>query len=328
MKSHTISLSPRYVLLLFIPFCLILSISIFAHQRLNAQQSLDQVSISVSPRSLDIAINPGESIENIFRVTNGSDETIKIEPSPKNFLPRGNEGAIELLEDSTPFSLADWISVSPGGPVSVPAKKTVDFIVTISVPNNADPGGHFGSVVFRTLPAQQDQDGGGALISQEIAPVILVKVPGDVLEAASISSFKPLKSFISDETSSEFELIIKNDGNVHFRPTGQVTIKNTIGREVAKINIEGQNVIPGAERKMNVVWDDFGLRMGRYTAEATVVYGSDNNILNAKTSIIILPLKKIIPLALVIIVIGFIGYRSRNRIKLAIKILFGKTPQE
>jgi hypothetical protein len=289
-------------------------------------QSPDQVSIGVSPQSLDVAINPGDSAENVFRITNGSEASLRIEPVPKNFLPRGIEGAIDLLEDDTPYSLAKWISVQPGGPVSVGPRQTVDFTVSIDVPENADPGSYFGSVVFRTLP--EEQEGSVALVSQEIAPVILVKVPGDVIETAEISSFRSTESVVTTNDQVEFELIMKNTGTVHFRPTGSVTIRNMWGQEVEKLELQGQNVIPEAERKMNVMWEEIGNRFGRYSADIAVVYGSDNQVATAQTTFYVFQYQKIIPVILILTIVGYLIYRMRKRLALAYRVLTGKQKED
>ncbi len=285
----------------------------------KAQEVVDQVSISVSPQSLDLAINPGESVSNVFRLTNGSDESLTIQTIPKNFLPLGNEGAIELLEDDTPFSLASWISVSPEGAVPIEPGQTVDFNVTISAPANAEPGGHFGSVVFQTIPSEQD--GTAALISQEIAPVILVKIPGDVDESGQISQFTSTRQFWTNQSDIGFDIVFENTGNVHYQPSGQVIIRNIFGREVDRLEVAGRNVIPGAERRLDTEWRDIGFRFGSYTAEVTLVHGTDSQLSNATTNFYVVPFQQLVPAVLVIGLVGYVVYRYRKRIRLAIKAL-------
>lgn len=296
--------------------------SLLLSQTILAQEGDDKVSITLSPQSLDTAINAGQSTTNVFRITNGSNQAFAIEPTPKNFVPSGNEGAIQLEEDDTPYSLAKWITVDPKGPVTVEPGETADFDVTISVPKNADPGGHFGSVVFRTLPT--NEPGTAAAISQEVAPVILVRVPGDVKEQASLASFRTLSTPITTEQDITFETIVKNEGNVHVKPTGTVSIFNTFGKQVASTQVESNNVIPDAERKMNAVWENPGLRFGRYTARLTMVYGNENKLITAQTSFVIFPLKQVIPAVIALLILIFVIYRIRHRLLLALKVLAGK----
>lgn len=286
---------------------------------IKAQEASEQTSISVSPQSLDIAINPGESVSNVFRLTNGSDNALTIQTTPRNFLPRGNEGAIELRDEETPYSLASWIGVAPDGNVEIGSGETVDFNVTISAPANAEPGGHFGSVVFQTIPSEQE--GTAALVSQEIAPVILVKIPGEVDESGSIAEFSSKKKIWTNQSEIEFDILFENTGNIHYRPSGQMIIRNILGREVDRVDIAGNNVIPNAERLLDATWSDVGFRLGSYSAEVTLVFGDDSQITNAKTSFYVIPYQQVIPSALVLGFIAYVGYRYRRRLRLALKAL-------
>lgn len=302
--------------------CAVILVSLFVSSSVFAQSSVDSVSITVSPQSLDTAVNPGQSTVNVFRVTNGSEQSITIQPTPKNFVPRGNEGAIQIEEEETPYSLAQWLSVEPAGEVVIGPKQTADFEVTINVPENADPGGHFGSVVFRTLPS--DLPGSAATVSQEVAPVILVRVPGDAREQIVVTSFRADNIFLTNSESTSFEIITRNEGNVHLKPSGTISIFNTFGKQVASAQVEGSNVIPGAERKMVAAWEESGFRLGRYTARLTMVYGKDNQIVTAQTSFMIVPVRQVVPIAAAVIVVLFVLFRIRRRLLLAAKVLAGK----
>lgn len=293
---------------------------VLPHQ-LWAQEANDAITLSISPQLLEITANPGEVVTNTFRLTNASSETVSIKTTPKNFTPLGEEGAVDLTEDRTNFSLAEWITVSPEE-VLLTGSKTQDFVVTIDVPSNVEPGSHFGSVVFQTVPPEDEE--AVALVSQEIAPVILVKVAGDITETAEIAEFTASKSFWSNESSVSLVSRVKNTGTAHFKPTGQIVIKNMFGSEVAKFELDKRNVLPESIRQFTNEWQLEGFKVGRYTAELTLVTGEDNNIQTASTSFTVFPYQTIIPIILGIAVIGFILYKGRRRISKAVRVLSGK----
>jgi hypothetical protein len=285
-------------------------------------QDVDQINLGISPQVLELSANPGDVIKNEVRLTNGSDQAIEIETIPKNFTPTGEEGGVNLTEDETSFSLADWITVIPSS-IIIPAETTQDFEVTISVPTNAEPGGHFGSVAFKTVPPPAG-DGNSAQVSQEIAPVILLKVAGDIVEEANISSFESSKSFWSNENPITFDTRIENTGNVHFKPSGNITIKNMFGGVVTVIPLEEKNTLPDSIRKITTDWSDPGFAVGKYTAELTVVYGANDTFLTAETDFIVFPYQTIVPAFLLIVVLLYVLIRFRKRIGLAFKVLSGK----
>lgn len=304
------------ILLSFASLALAFS-SVFAT---TAQTQQDKIEIGFSPIVIEFSANPGETVENNIRIDNLSEEAIIIEAIPKNLTPKGEEGQVDLTEDDTSFSLAKWITVSPAQ-TPIEGKSSFDFKATISVPENGEPGGHFGAIVFKTIPP--DPGAGNAAVSQEVAPLVLVSVAGDVIEEANIASFKSTKSFWSNERPIELETRINNTGTVHFKPKGTITIKNMFGNEVTTINLEEKNVLPDSIRRIVTNWDP-GFSIGRYSADLTVVYGEDNQIMNSSTTFIVFPYQTVVPAALLIIGVLYIGIRFRKRIGLAFRVLSGK----
>lgn len=297
--------------------------SLITIQQIRAQEA-DDVTLSISPQILNISANPGDpAIDNVIRLTNGGDLPIEIETIAKNILPDGEEGAVDLTEDKTSYSLSEWITVEPAATTIAP-KTTQDFNVSINVPVNGEPGGHFGTVVFKTVPPEVETGSAAAIVSQEIAPVILVSVAGDVVEEANIDTFSSTKSFWSNERPITFDTRINNTGNVHFKPTGTITIKNMFGNEVTSIPLEEKNVLPDSIRKITSEWSDPGFAVGRYTADLSLVYGEDDTILVASTSFTIFPWQTLVPVGLVAIALIYLLIKFRSRLGAAISVLAGR----
>ncbi len=283
------------------------------------------VTLGISPQILELSINPGESQTSTFRLTNASKDSVIVKTTPKNFTPRGEEGAIDLTEDKTSYSLADWLTTSPKTTTLSPAA-TEDFVVTVNVPAGAEPGSHFGSVVFQTVPPEQQ--GTAALVSQEIAPVILVKVPGDIKQSAAIASFKPAQSLYSLEKTIDLKARIKNTGNVHFKPSGTIVIKNMFGHEVANLQLDKKNVLPDSIRDITTSWQHSGFAIGRYQATLSLITNSDGKIETAETSIIIFPYQIILPAIAILLAVSYAAYKGRHRLADAAKALRGKEPEQ
>jgi hypothetical protein len=285
-----------------------------------AQEPTNPITLSVSPQILDVTANTGERITNTFKLTNASQETLRIKTTAKNFTPNGEEGAVSLTEDDTTYSIAKWINVEPSTTTLKP-NSSQSFDVFIDVPEDAEPGSHFGSVVFQTIPPEDEE--AAALISQEIAPVMLVKVAGDVIESAAIEEFTTGQPNYSNQESIEFISRLKNNGSVHFKPVGQIVVKNMWGNEVTKIDLEPKNVLPDSVRKITSRWDNFGFLIGRYTAELTVVSGDSQQISMASTSFWVFPYQTILPIGVVLLVIAYLLFKGRNRLIMAAKALSG-----
>ena len=331
-KASTVKLSER-PLLLKVPmsqqfrfrntlFAVLISLISFFSLVIFKVQAQQSVGFSISPPTFELTANPGDSIENTIKVENPSDNPINVVVDRRNFTAIGEEGAVGLTEEETTFSIASWMSVSPVEDV-IPAKSQKSFTYRINVPLNAEPGGHFGSVVFRIREAGAGQ--GGATVSQELGALVLLRVAGATTEKAQLESFKAVRSFY-ESGPVEFEVRTKNLGNVHVKPRGYVVVSNIFGKTVSRVEIEPKNILPDAIRKSTAVWDKKFL-FGKYNAVATLSYGPNNETITATTTFIGFPLKIFLVIAGILIIIGFILYRGRVRLRKAYRVLSGKDIQ-
>lgn len=274
--------------------------------------------LAVTPPTFELSANPGDSLKNSIRVDNLTNTPLNVTTVLKNFTALGEEGQVGLSEEESGFSLASWIKVDPVA-IEIPAKGSRVFTFTIQVPATAEPGGRFGSIVFKT--DIKSIEGSGMAIGQEVGALIMLRIAGEVNEQVHIEGFSPLHSF-QEYGPVAFETRIKNTGNVHAKPTGTITITNFFGQEVATVPVEAKNVLPGAVRKLGSTWDVTSL-FGKYTATLSLQYGNQH-MLTASTSFMVIPYRIVLAGLAIVLVIGMVLYLGRRRIKKALRILLGK----
>jgi len=279
--------------------------------------------ISLSPPTFELLANPGDSLENVIRVTNPNDRPLTVVVERRNFTALGEEGSVGLTAEETSFSLASWITVTPAE-AEIPAKSDRNFTFRTRIPLNAEPGGHFGSIIFKIGGAAPPQT--GAAVSQELGALVLLRVAGETEEKASLESFSAEKDFL-EYGPVGFAVRVRNEGNVHLKPTGTITISNLFGKEVAQLEIEPRNVLPEAVRRLSATWDQ-RLLLGRYTATASLTYGNQGQILTASTTFFGFPYKVGGAILAGLIILGGIIYRARARIRLALRVLFSKEKRQ
>lgn len=292
-------------------------VAFIAHRTSAQDNQTDTITLNVTPTTIELDGNPGEPLQGSFKVVSGSDVPLLVRVIPKNFTASGEEGAVDLTEDDTSYSLAKWIVTEPST-VEIPARGSQIFEYVINVPDNAEPGGHFGSIIVQTEPVRIDE--AGPAVSQEIGPLVLVKIAGDSFEEASIVEFTTADSFL-EKGPVTFVTRVQNNGNVHFKPQGRIEIKNMFGSVVTTLDLEEKNVLPDAIRKLTNDWNPDGFALGRYTADLTLTYGIDNTIVTASTSFTIFPYKTVVPIAIVVIVLIIPAIKNRRRIKKALVVL-------
>ena len=280
----------------------------------------ERTGLSVSPPTFEFSANRGDSLNNVIRVENITDEPLAVSVDVRNFSALGEEGQVNLSKDENAYALASWITVTPEVE-TIPAKESKTFEYTISVPANAEPGGRFGSIVFQTAP-KPVSGGSGVAVGQEVGALVFLKIAGAVRENATIASLTT-GSKLYEYGPVNFETRVKNLGNVQFRPKGTITVTNMFGKVVQTIPVDSRNVLPGAIRKMEGQWKNRWM-FGPHTATVSLVYGTKGQVITASTSFWGLPYK-IVGLALLLLVAaGVVMFRGRRRLKKTFKVLFGK----
>ena len=246
-------------------------------------QSSPAVTLSVSPALFEpVSVNPNQRWSSSLRVTNINSFDLTVYPSVVNFEPDGEGGRVRFLpvdeENADGTTLAEWISISPD-PVVVPEEQSVRIPFSVTVPPNAEPGGHSAAFIISTQPPA-DSETTAVRTSQAVTALLFVRVAGDIVEAGNIREFRTTRTILG-EPEATFELRFENQGNVHLRPQGSITITNMWGQERGVIPINRRshfgNVLPESVRRFTFTWSgEWSLAdIGRYSAEATLAYGQD-----------------------------------------------------
>ncbi|GAC1603225.1 MAG: hypothetical protein NVS3B29_07520 [Candidatus Saccharimonadales bacterium] len=119
---------------------------------------------------------------------------------------------------------------------------------------------------------------------------------------------------------------VENTGTVHEKAVGTIKIKNMLGMTVATLPLDEHFVIPGAIRRLHNAWPAGGQHLfliGRYTAELSATYGS-NQAINATTTFTVFPWKAALAVLVGLILVFIIFWRGRRRLSRALRILAGR----
>jgi hypothetical protein len=271
--------------------------------------------LEIAPPLLNLSGNPGQVIKTQLNLRDISSGNLLVSGQINDFTASGEDGTPKILldatSDTTPYSIRDWVSTIP----SITLKP-----VTISIPANASPGGHYGVVRFTgTAP---DLNGQGVSLSASLGTLILLTVNGPITEKMSVAELSASKDgkkgTLFQSTPLNFLVRLKNEGNVHEQPAGQVVITDMFSKPVAALNINlpPRNVLPSSIRKFDMPLDSkvIGNKklFGRYHAALTVTYGKDKKVVTQEMNFWVIPYK-MIGIAIVVLVIGFFALRQLMR---------------
>jgi len=281
---------------------------------INAQQANN--GLSVHPSNFNLTVNPGQTTTNTVTLNNLTSQTVTIQAELRNFTAQGEEGGVTLTQNDTTYALAKWITVTPRTTTLAP-HTSQQFTFTINAPSNAEPGGHFGSIVFATVPPSTAK-GVGAALSEQIASLILLEIPGNVKEQAEVVSFTTDKPFYQFGPVN-FTTRVKNDGDVHIQPSGAILVKGMFGQQF-NVPINSVDVLPDAIRIIPATLNKHFL-IGKYDAYLISTYGTKDEQLNAMTEFYAFPVEY----GLIALAILFILFLMRKRLGKALKaIMTGK----
>jgi hypothetical protein len=287
----------------------------------HAQQSPAE-GITISPPINELTINPGQEIVQKILVTNPTENLLELYPSVMNFEAAGEGGEPNFYppaEEARKFAIARWISLSQSK-IALSPRQEISFEYTIKVPSDAEPGGHYGVVFLGTKPPEINAGASQVSIASQVGSLILVRVPGDITEEAALEEFSAPWFYFKPPVP--FSVFIRNKGNTHFKPEGEITIRSWGGKEVERIpiNPKNGNVLPDSRRRFDTNWlptsSFWRIPVGRFSADLRTVYGSTDKTLDGKLYFWILPWWFIITvLTLIIIIIYFLIRRKRKRKK-------------
>lgn len=272
--------------------------------------------LEISPPLLDLKADPGQTIKSEIRVRNVTKDTLVVKAQFEDFVASGEDGQPKILlnpDEKSPYSIKDWLGATETVTLAPEQRETIP--ITINVPQDASPGGHYGVVRFTGAPPELE--GTGVSLSASVGTLILVNVSGDVKESASIEELFVSKdgkrASLFEYGPLDFTLRIENDGNIHLQPKGTIQVTNMFGKTVylSQLNQDSRNVLPGSIRKFEQSMGN-KLLFGPYKLKADVVYGSNSQITSDTVTFWVIPYKIILGILLTILIVVFI-FRRYNR---------------
>jgi hypothetical protein len=301
-------------------------------------QENDRLSITTSPLPINLVTKPGQTVTTDLRVrTDGpNNETLQI--TLLKFSANNNLGQPRLADREPGDDYFDWVTFSEERFTTEP-NVWKNIRMTIQVPSTAGLGYYY-AVAF-TRAGDTPETGGGAAVDGGAATLVLldVRTPNSKREVdvVEFSSKRRVYEFLP----AQFTVSIKNTGNIHLVPSGEIFIRRgeaALGN--IKVNQTDGNILPGSQREFTVIWNDgwpsyqpkevdgqivndkdgnpetslrwdglqlSKLRIGKYTADLLIVYddGERDVPTEATLSFWVIPWRI---LGVILLIFALVGY--------------------
>jgi len=291
---------------------------------------------TIAPAVLQVNLNPGQSGKYFLSLFNETASDLYLSGSIGSFRPQGESGQAQLVPPAVNNQSLSWLKM-PVNSVLVKADQVVQIPLEINVPKNAEVGGYYLAALWQTASSPKRKTS-QLNFSSQVGSLILLRVNGNVKEQLRVASFGSEKNrSVYDALPVNFNLKLKNEGNIHESPRGFVVIKNCLGRVVdaLPVNSEKGNILPASTRQFAVVWTNgdnaqsdrsfiSGLRqelknplIGPFTVQAQLAYGDKRQALESeKISLWLIPWRIsliVLIILLLIIVWRVVVWRKKRR---------------
>jgi hypothetical protein len=291
---------------------LILPIIFLATPSLSNAQG---IKTTVVPPRVDLIADPGQTLTTDLKVINDTDSVQYYSVAVDDFIVTDNKGTPIPVSSTVSgrWSLKSWIYTPNVVPVDPHESQIVK--VSINVPKNAYPGGHYAMVTYQpngdTKPGEMKKT--GALVAHRTGTLVYVTVNGPITQNAIIKNFTTTK--FNEFGPVTFTGLIENQSETHIAPTGSIIIKDMMGQKVATIPVETGNIFPDVSREFSSIWNQkWGY--GRYQATLNMTYGTAGGFLTATIFFWLFPIRLIITILIAIIsiltIIILMGKRNRR----------------
>lgn len=265
------------------------------------------LSLSLWPPLLEVTLQPGKSITQVYRVKNtGDNTTVTVQVVP--FEVTGESGQVQLSQTPNPalayFSLQN-ADLDLNEPFSLKSGASQELVLKVSVPQTATNGDHYFTLLI-LADTESLLTASGAKAAGSIGGNILLSVTNKeiVNQTAKIEEFS-LKGFSLKDSFDAFDFVIrvKNTSDHFLKAVGQLTINNTFGRKIATLPLRQDNILAQSTRQLQTeaTWQPI-LPLGRYTATVTITPQNSQYSTSQTLTFYVLPYKAILAL---ILIVGF-----------------------
>lgn len=270
--------------------------------------------LQISPVLVELNAKKSQTYTVPIKLTNVTTQDHTYYSAVNDFTAQDETGSPHILLDSTLPSTASIITwVSTINQISIKSGQSAIVNAQINVPADAEAGGHYGTLRFSGVAPTPQSAGIGLAASTGM--LFLVRVDGAITEKASVASFNSettddKQTGFFEKAPLNFAVRIKNEGNVHIKPFGQILVHDMFGGLVATLPVNDQkaNVLPSSIRRFDVTLNNSWM-LGHYTADLALGYGTSGQALTATTDFWVIPYKIVLVALIVLVTIIFILVR-------------------
>jgi len=213
---------------------------------------------AVEPVKEEFTISPGTSFQFAITVENYNNVSHTMDVRFMDYSVKPDNTIIYQKPGHYSYSCATWLSTDTPQ-ITLPPRGTAQFssvtkTFNINVPSNAEPGGHYGCVMFQEAAPEK----GNVRVSGRIPSLVLITVPGNIICDAEIKSVSVSSSWfwptrpthILPCSPNHYKVVIENKGNIHVFYKVRLSYTPTFGWGFGTVTLPQSTLLPKETRNI------------------------------------------------------------------------------
>jgi hypothetical protein len=214
----------------------------------------------------------GEQTEVEINLENQDNEPKNFQLYPMDFSVNKDNQFIFSPPGEPSYSPSKWLSLSQEE-ILLPPGQRATIGVTIQVPLQVEPGGHYAALFVESAASSASSEGASVSIGIYLVSLFYLTIAG--LTDAEIITNLEITSLILpgwvEGGSVDLGVEVHNSGNVHADFATKVWLSDFRGREIGELDLGQQVILPNGERVIQGEWNKLPL-FGRVKVKATIGY--------------------------------------------------------
>lgn len=217
--------------------------------------AIQPINLTVSPVTLNLATDPGREVNSSIKIFNNSTEKEYLQLELVKFTSdkSGSQPHIQNFSENDEYK--DWLTFEKSEFEVNPGEwQTIDLI--FSPPKEAALAYYYAIVVKRQVDTREE--GVTTVIIGAPAILVLANVYSpNAVQELQLVDFKTKQKFY-EYLPADFEIKIKNTGNIHLNPMGNIFIDSSGEKDVALLSINKDNglILPDSQRVFETSWEE------------------------------------------------------------------------
>lgn len=262
-------------------------------------------SITLSPVDKHYKFDAGSVIHDQLTVVNDGQLDYDFSAYAKPYSVTGENYDPDFSTTHTNTDIQDWVKFAQNT-YHLKAGQSIKVDYTVTVPQNATPGGHYAVLFVETEPTAGASAGGTSVIRKKrVGALVYATVNGSFQNGGKLTSMRtPVFQFVPPIKS---DLTIQNSGTTDFQATTSLTVSDIFGN-VKYSQQKPYQLLPQTIRAIHLTWDK-APSYGLYKVVTSASFLDENK--TTTTYVIMAPVW--LYLFLVLILIAVVVYFVQKR---------------